>query len=110
MAQNMQTPDPAAMGASQMAPAQGSAAPPAAGTAALAKSITLQAGPDGMWSVTIDGQPAGQPMTAQDAADTVEEAMGVDDGDESEGGGDAQSMWDQEAQKGQQARSMQGGY
>ena len=104
MAQNMQTPDPAAAGAAQMAPTQSVGAPVATG----AKSITLQAGPDGMWSVTIDGQPAGQPMTADDAATAVEQALGVSDADDQ--GGDAQGMWDQEAAKGQQARAMQGGY
>ena len=60
MAMNMQSSDPAAAGAAQMAGAAGAPAQASGGP----QQIVLQAAGDGTWTMTVDGQPAGEPMHA----------------------------------------------
>lgn len=106
----MQTPDPTAAGAAQMMP--GGDASDTAGVPVAQQQITLQKTGEG-WVLAVDGQPVrgGQPLPVEDVAEAVEQALGVPDVDNTGADGDeAQTMWDQEAQKSAQARQMQSGY
>ena len=113
MAMNMQSSDPTAAGAAQMAQ-PGAGAPGAGGQGAGPQQIVIQAVGDGTYTLTVDGQPGQQPMQPQDLCDAVEEVLGVTEqgeGGENEGSEpNAKAMWDQEADKAQKTRAMQDSY
>jgi hypothetical protein len=114
MAMNMQSSDPTAAGAAQMAQ-PGAGAPGAGGQGAGPQQIVIQAVGDGTYTLTVDGQPGQQPMQPQDLCDALEEVLGVaaepGEGAENEGSEpNAQAMWDQEADKAQKTRAMQDSY
>lgn len=112
MAMNMQSSDPTAAGAAQMAQ-PGAGAPGGQGSGGP-QQIVIQAVGDGTYTLTVDGQPGQQPMQPQDLCDAVEEVLGVaeqGEGGENEGTEpNAQAMWDQEADKAQKTRAMQASY
>lgn len=111
MAMNMQSSDPTAAGAAQMAQ-PGAGAP--GGQGAGPQQIVIQAVGDGTYTLTVDGQPGQQPMQASDVCDALEEVLGVaEEPGEGENEGtepNAQAMWDQEADKAQKTRAMQDSY
>lgn len=114
MAMNMQSSDPTAAGAAQMAqPGAGASGAGGQGSGGP-QQIVIQAVGDGTYTLTVDGQPGQQPMQPQDLCDAVEEVLGVaeqGEGGENEGTEpNAQAMWDQEADKAQKTRAMQASY